>query len=106
MHVIEGWLDFQIHDLVICQDEIVWKMVESHNSGDDEAFKKAFKDYEYTSDIIYLGRTMLDKGLKTWDLKWAFETGNMSKCNFDMLEQDFLKLGITREDYEKKWKRE
>lgn len=106
MSVIDSSLKFKIYDLEIYEDEAVYDMVDAHSRRNDVDFRKAFDDYKRYRDLLLIARNMLDGGLQEWDLKWAFETGNMCKNDFDMLESEFLKLGITREDYENKWKRE
>ena len=106
MSKIDSFLKFQVYDLGIHRDEAVSGIVIAHEKKDDDGVKKSYKDYQLYDRMIQIGESMIDGGLENWDWKWVANEGHL--CDMDWKEEWFKdnleKAGVSKEEYDKKWK--
>ena len=105
MSWIKGILELQIHEIDLCLDEAVIGMVIAHEAKDDKKFKEEYLEYDKNRSMLKMGYSMAEHGVEIWDWKWVAETGHCCDQDWMWFEEEFVKAGITREEYNKKWKR-
>lgn len=100
-------LGFRIMDLEIYRDEAVGDILLGHDHKSDKEVEKAFKEYERYRRLVEMGYEMLFDGkLEEWDWHWLADGGHLCDRDWydDWFKKDLEKAGVSKEEYDKKWK--
>ena len=98
-----GILEFIMHDLGITVDECVHRMYIRHQEKDEAGFQKAYDDYELYSQKYRIGERMVGANLECWDWKWAAETGNLCRLDWERFRDEIREAGVNTEEFDEKW---
>lgn len=97
-------LRFMVDDLHISLDDAFYGALDAQKEGNEKGVKELTLEYEKTREMIRMGTQMIEAELDDWDWKWLAEGGHLCQMDWVWFGDTLEKAGISKEEYDKKWK--
>ena len=97
-------LSFMVHEIRLCIDDAFYGALDARKENNEEKVKELMDLYERNQRLLHLGIEMIEESLEDFDWKWAAEGGHLCVRDWEWFGDRLKEAGVSKEEYDKKWK--
>ena len=85
-------------------NDAVFNMAEAYGRGNQEEMDKARDEYFKRDQLLDKAILHIENGKHDWDWQWLADDGHLCDHDWIWFKEDLEKAGVSREEFDKKWK--